>query len=199
MLGGRKAELERWAREHLEPGTTVKSDGLASAGSAGCRHEATVTGGGPGLLETPGLVWVNTVLVKRSIGSYHSIKPKYLARYLNSNTASIALDLEVCCERQRRRCSLPHPLHPPIPLLAAARTSPGGAGPLLGLTHCRPCSEEHLARRADRMAGVPWDVLERGSRHWQLDSDSEAFMPARERKRTQSTGIAEVEACIFRR
>ena len=44
-----------------------------------------MTGGGPGSCKTPGLVWVNTVLgnVKRSMdGSYHSIQPKHLARYL---------------------------------------------------------------------------------------------------------------------
>ena len=72
VTGFRKAQLERWAREHLEPGTTVRSDGLAcfqGVEDAGCQHEPTVTGGGPGSCETPGLTWVNTLMgnIKRSI------------------------------------------------------------------------------------------------------------------------------------
>lgn len=68
----RKAELECCAREHLEPGTTVQSNGLACFArvkAAGCRHKVTVPAGGPGSGETAGLVWVNTTLgnVKRSI------------------------------------------------------------------------------------------------------------------------------------
>ncbi len=88
VAGFRKAELERWAREHLEPGTTVRSDGLAcfqGVEDAGCQHEPTVTGGGPGSCETPGLTWVNTLMgnMKRSMdGTYHSVRPQYLARYL---------------------------------------------------------------------------------------------------------------------
>ena len=40
-----KAELERWAREHHQPDTTVHSDGVtyfSGVEAAGCGHEATV-------------------------------------------------------------------------------------------------------------------------------------------------------------
>ena len=125
VAGFRKAELERWAREHLEPGTTVKSDGLACFGgveAAGCLHEVTVTGGGPGSCETPGLVWVNTVLgnVKRSMdGSYHSIQPKYLARYLAEFQYRFnrRYDLAALAERLLHAAVATLPL--PHPLLAA--------------------------------------------------------------------------------
>ena len=87
LEGFRKAELVRWAREHFEPGTTVQSAGLACFGgvrAVGCRHEAAVTGGGPGTCEAAGLMWVNTLPgnVKRSMdGSSHSIRSKCLAHY----------------------------------------------------------------------------------------------------------------------
>ena len=88
LAGFRKQEVERWARQHLQPGSTVTSDGLACfAGveAAGCQHQPCVTGGGKAACETPGLLWVNTILgnVKRSLdGTYHAFGAKYAARYL---------------------------------------------------------------------------------------------------------------------
>ena len=123
VAGFRKAKLERWAREHLEPGTTVHSDGLAcfsGVEAAGCRHEATVTGGGPGSCETAGLVWVNTTLgnVQRSMdGSYHAVGPKCLARYLAEFRFNRRYDLEALAERLLRAAAATLPL--PHPLLAA--------------------------------------------------------------------------------
>ena len=84
----RKDEVEQWAGENVEPGTTVHSDGLGcfrGFAAAGCEHVPHVTGGGPGSCETPGLGWVNTALgnVKRALdGTYHRLLPKYAARYL---------------------------------------------------------------------------------------------------------------------
>ncbi len=88
LEGFRKEELERWAREHLAPGTTVQSDGpgcFAGVEAAGCEHEATVTDGGKRDCALPQLPWVNTVPgnVKRSIDwTYHAVGPKYAGRYL---------------------------------------------------------------------------------------------------------------------
>ncbi len=123
--GFRKAELERWAREHLERGTTVRSAGLAcfrGVEAAGGRHGATVTGGGPGSCETPGLTWVNTLLgnVKRSMdGSYHSVQPKHLACYLAEFQYRFnrRYDLAALAEKLLRTAAAALPL--PYPLLAA--------------------------------------------------------------------------------
>lgn len=88
LEGFRKLELERWAQQHLTPGSTVQSDGLACFGgveAAGCQHRARVTGGGKAACEMPELLWVNTILgnVKRSLhGTYHAFAAKYAARYL---------------------------------------------------------------------------------------------------------------------
>ena len=88
VKGFRKAVLRGWAARHLQPGTTVQSDGLAcfrGVAEAGYEHVATVTGGGPGSCEEPRLRWVNTMLgnVKRSIdGTYHAIDAKHVPRYL---------------------------------------------------------------------------------------------------------------------
>ena len=88
LEGFRKAEVERWARQHLSPGCTVQSDGLAcfeAVTAAGCQHQPSVTGGGKAACETPELRWVNTLLgnVKRALdGTYHAFRPKYAARYL---------------------------------------------------------------------------------------------------------------------
>ncbi len=49
VQGFRRAELERWARGHLWPGTVVRSDGLRcfrGVRAAGCEHQPHVTGGG---------------------------------------------------------------------------------------------------------------------------------------------------------
>ncbi len=127
VAGCRKAKLERRAQEHLEPGTTVHSDGLAcfsGVEAAGCRHEATVTGGGPGSCETAGLVWVNTTLgnVQRSMdGSYHAVGPKYLARYLaEPNSSTIWRPWQSgCCAPPRRRSRCHTRCWPPSPSAAS--------------------------------------------------------------------------------
>ena len=73
---------------NLQPGTTVKTDGLGcfqGITAAVCEHKPRVTGGGKAGCETPGLAWVNTILgnVKRSLdGTYHAFRPRYAARYL---------------------------------------------------------------------------------------------------------------------
>ncbi len=86
--GFRTAEVEQWAAQNLQPGTTVNTDGLAcfkGLEAAGCEHKPHVTGGGKQGCETPGLVWANTILgnVKRSLdGTYHACAPHYAGRYL---------------------------------------------------------------------------------------------------------------------
>ena len=88
VAGFRTAEVAQWAAQHLQPGTTVNTDGLAcfkGLEAAGCEHKPHVTGGGKQGCETPGLVWANTILgnVKRSLdGTYHAGAPHYWARYL---------------------------------------------------------------------------------------------------------------------
>jgi hypothetical protein len=77
-----------WAREHLAPGCTVLSDGLAcfrSVTTAGCSHEAIVTGGKhPN--DLPQFRWINTLLgnLKTSLsGTFHAFNvDKYARRYL---------------------------------------------------------------------------------------------------------------------
>ena len=69
----RKVEVEQWARENLEPGTTANTDGL------GCFRGVEAAG-----CETPGLTWVNTILgnVKRSLnGTCQVSAPRYLAEF----------------------------------------------------------------------------------------------------------------------
>ena len=101
----------------------MHSDGPAcfsGVEAAGCRHEATETGGGPGSCETAGLVWVNTTLgnVQRSMdGSYHAVGPKYLARYLAEFRFNRRYDLAAPTERLLRAAAATLAL--PRPLLAA--------------------------------------------------------------------------------
>lgn len=86
----RKKELELWAEKHLGEHTQcVVSDGLGAftgIADAGHKHEAVVTGGGHQSMENELFTWVNTMIgnVKNSLkGSYHSINPKHLPRYLS--------------------------------------------------------------------------------------------------------------------
>ncbi len=53
--GFRTAEVEQWAAQNLQPGTTVNTDGLAcyKGVAAGCEHKPHVTGGGKQGCETP--------------------------------------------------------------------------------------------------------------------------------------------------
>lgn len=88
VSGFRRRAVETWARQQLQPGTVVRSDGLQcfrGVQAAGCEHQPRVTGGGKGSCETPGLTWVNTLLgnVKRAIdGTYHACSSRYSGRYL---------------------------------------------------------------------------------------------------------------------
>ncbi len=84
----RKKELKLWTQKHLAPGCDVVSDGLGGfkgIEDAGYKHSALVTGGGHQSMTKEEFTWVNTMLgnVKNSLhGSYHSINPKHLPRYL---------------------------------------------------------------------------------------------------------------------
>ena len=86
--GFRLTEIARWARQHLEPGCMVISDGLAcfsAVTQVGCHHYSIVTGGGPLSVTKEEFTWVNTMIgnVKMAIsGIYHAINPKHLPRYL---------------------------------------------------------------------------------------------------------------------
>ena len=84
----RKKELELWAGKHPSCDSCVVSDGLGAftgTADAGRKHIAIVTGGGPSSVEKEEFTWVNTMIgnVKNSLkGTYHSINPKHLPRYL---------------------------------------------------------------------------------------------------------------------
>ena len=82
-------DIERVARAHLAPSARVVSDGLGcfrAVTRAGCRHEPIVAARAPEQPEKiPAFRWVNTVLgnLKTAItGTFHSIRRKYVPRYL---------------------------------------------------------------------------------------------------------------------
>ena len=65
VKGFRKKKVEKLAREHLQPGATVVSDGLAcwaAVGKAGCDHFPMVTGSGRQAARWAPFKWVNTTL-----------------------------------------------------------------------------------------------------------------------------------------
>ena len=77
-----------WSRQHLAPGCTVYSDGLACFNAvtmAGCAHQPTVVAGRKPK-DLPEFQWINTVLgnLKTSLsGTYHAFAfSKYALRYL---------------------------------------------------------------------------------------------------------------------
>ncbi len=86
--GFRLTEISRWAKHHLQPGSTVISDGLAcftAVKDAECHHISLVTGGGPQSVTKIEFAWINTMIgnVKNAMTStYHAINPKHLPRYL---------------------------------------------------------------------------------------------------------------------
>lgn len=88
VKGFRLNEISKWARHHLQPKSTVISDGLScfsAVKEADCYHLSIVTGGGPESVSKEEFTWVNTMLgnVKNAItGTYHAISPKHLPRYL---------------------------------------------------------------------------------------------------------------------
>jgi hypothetical protein len=80
--------LRDWSRQHLAPGCTVYSDGLACFNAitmADCTHQPTGVGGRKPK-DLPEFQWVNAVLgnLKTSLsGTYHAVAfSKYAARYL---------------------------------------------------------------------------------------------------------------------
>jgi transposase-like protein len=88
LKGFRSAEIKAWSQQHVTPGSTVISDGLACFNAvieAGCAHDRIVCGGGRASVEEPEFYWVNTVLgnLKSALRStYHAVGPKYAQRYL---------------------------------------------------------------------------------------------------------------------
>ncbi len=88
VKGFQLSEISRWAKQHVQSGSTVTSDGMAcfsAVTEAGCNHISIVTGGGPQSVTKEAFTWVNTMIgnVKNSItGAYHAINPKHLPRCL---------------------------------------------------------------------------------------------------------------------
>ncbi len=115
--GFQLTEIARWAKQHVQPGSTIVSDGLpcfSAVTQAGCRHTSIVTGGGPQSVTQEEFTWVNTMIgnVKNAItGTYHAINPKHLPRYLAES-----------CYRHNRRFQLEDML--PRFAYVAVRTPP---------------------------------------------------------------------------
>jgi hypothetical protein len=90
VKGFRKREVEKLAREHLAPGSTVVSDGLScwtAVSKAGCDHFPMVTGSGRQAARWAPFKWVNTMLgnIKAAIiGTYRQLGPAHAGRYLAS-------------------------------------------------------------------------------------------------------------------
>jgi hypothetical protein len=90
VKGFRKKVVEKLARAHLVPGTTVVSDGLScwpAVTKAGCRHFPMVTGSGRQAARWAPFKWVNTTLgnIKAAItGTYRQLSPAHAPRYLAS-------------------------------------------------------------------------------------------------------------------
>lgn len=83
-----KRAIAKWAAHSLEPGSTLRCDGLAcfaAVEQAGCRHEPRVLGDSRRALKAGTFKWVNTVLgnLKNALhGTYHAFSHKHGARYL---------------------------------------------------------------------------------------------------------------------
>jgi transposase-like protein len=88
VKGFRLTEISRWAKQHLQPSSTIISDGFpcfSAVKEAGCHHISIVTGGGPQSVTKEEFTWINTLIgnVKNAItGTYHAINPKHLPPYL---------------------------------------------------------------------------------------------------------------------
>ena len=86
--GFRKMVLAAWAQRHLAPSTAVVTYGLKCfprVTDADCAHTAIPTGGGAPDLGHPNFTWVNAMqdnVKNAKYGSYRSLRPKYLQRYL---------------------------------------------------------------------------------------------------------------------
>ena len=90
VKGIRKREVEKLAREHLQPGSNVISDGLhcwTAVAQAGCQHFPLRTGSGKQAAQWAPFKWVNTMLgnIKAAItGTYRRLSPAHAPRYLAS-------------------------------------------------------------------------------------------------------------------
>lgn len=86
--GFRSQAIACWSQKAFAPGSTIISDGLPcfrAVTLAQCEHDPIVCGGGRASVEEKEFYWVNTVLgnVKSALRStYHSMRPKYVQRYL---------------------------------------------------------------------------------------------------------------------
>ncbi|MES9958204.1 MAG: IS1595 family transposase [Sedimenticola sp.] len=82
------AEIARYAKSSVAPGSSVYTDGLhcfRAVGDAQCEHVAIVTGGGRKSAQHSTFKWVNTMLgnVKNALlGTFHAIEEKHVPRYL---------------------------------------------------------------------------------------------------------------------
>jgi len=80
------ASLRKFAQGKIKKGSTLKTDGwgaYVSVAKAGYEHQRLVTGGGPAASQT--FPWLHTFIgnMKRMIlGTYHSVSPKHLDKYL---------------------------------------------------------------------------------------------------------------------
>lgn len=78
--------LRKFAQSKIEKGATLKTDGwgaYVSVAKAGYKHKAIVTGSGKKAVQK--FPWIHTFIgnLKRMIlGTYHSVSPKHLDRYL---------------------------------------------------------------------------------------------------------------------
>jgi transposase-like protein len=88
VTGFRSTSIKAFAKQSLDPASTVVSDGLAcfaAVTGAGCSHALVKTGSGPRAAKTPAFKWVNTALgnIKAAItGTYRSVNSKHVPRYL---------------------------------------------------------------------------------------------------------------------
>lgn len=88
LSGFSKKAIMNWAQQHVASESTITSDGLPcfnGVTEAKCSHIKIVCGGGRASVDKPELYWINTTLgnLKSALRStHHSIKPKYVQRYL---------------------------------------------------------------------------------------------------------------------
>jgi transposase-like protein len=88
VSGIKKSELERWAKQHLQPDAAVVSDGLhcfKAVTEAGRAHEATIGGDSRDSARTAAFNWVNTILgnLKTALaGVFHTVSKEHLPRHL---------------------------------------------------------------------------------------------------------------------
>lgn len=88
VSGFSKAAIEGWAKQHVQAGSNVLSDGLWCFGAvaqAGCTHQVVVVGDSRDPSRTAPFKWVNTVLgnLKTAMaGTFHTLAPQHLKRHL---------------------------------------------------------------------------------------------------------------------